>query len=98
MRRLAHIVIVLAMLVTQVTAGQNSAASNRAATNEALFEAARAGDTAGIAAALDRGADVNAKARYDVTPLIFAAGGGKLEAVRLLVARGADVNSQDSFY
>jgi outer membrane protein assembly factor BamB len=98
MRRLAHIVIVLAMLVTQVTAGQNGAASNRAATNEALFEAARAGDTAGIAAALDRGADVNAKARYDVTPLIFAAGGGKLEAVRLLVARGADVNSQDSFY
>jgi outer membrane protein assembly factor BamB len=93
MRRLVLVVIVLAMVVTQVTAGQD-----RAAANEALFEAARAGDTAGIVAALDRGADVNAKARYDVTPLIFAAGSGKLEAVRLLVARGADVNGQDSFY
>jgi outer membrane protein assembly factor BamB len=92
MRTLA-LVVVSAMVVTQVTAGQD-----RSAANDALFEAARAGDTAGITAALARGADINAKARYDVTPLIFAAGGGKLEAVRLLVARGADVNSQDSFY
>jgi outer membrane protein assembly factor BamB len=66
--------------------------------NEALFEAARGGDTARIAAALDKGLDVNAKARYDVTALIFAAGSGRLEAVKLLVARGADVNAVDTFY
>jgi outer membrane protein assembly factor BamB len=65
---------------------------------EALWSAARAGDTAAIAAALDRGADVNAKSRYDATALFYAADRGHLEAVRLLVARGADVNLQDTFY
>jgi outer membrane protein assembly factor BamB len=68
------------------------------AANEALWQAARDGDTAGITAALAKGADVNAKSRYDVTPLIFAAGSGRLEAVKLLIARGADVNAQDTFY
>jgi outer membrane protein assembly factor BamB len=66
--------------------------------NESLWEAARAGDVARITAALDRGADVNAKSRYDVTPLTFAAGSGHLAAVKLLVERGADVNALDSFY
>ena len=68
------------------------------AANEALWQAARDGDTAGITAALAKGADVNAKSRYNVTPLIFAAGSGRLEAVKLLVSRGADVNAQDTFY
>ena len=39
----------------------------------------------GITAALAKGADVNAKSRYDVTALIFAAGSGRLDAVKLLV-------------
>jgi outer membrane protein assembly factor BamB len=68
------------------------------AANEALWEAARAGNTTAITEALARGADVNAKARYDMTPLVFAAGNGRLEAVKLLLARGANVNAQDTFY
>ena len=68
------------------------------AANEALWQAARDGDTAGITAALEKGADVNAKSRYDVTALIFAAGSGRLDAVKLLISRGADVNAQDTFY
>ena len=68
------------------------------AANEALWQAARDGDTAGITAALAKGADINAKSRYDVTALFFAAGSGRLEAVKLLVSRGADVNTQDTFY
>jgi outer membrane protein assembly factor BamB len=68
------------------------------AANERLWEASRAGDTARITAALDQGADINARARYDATALFFAAGNGRLEAVTLLIARGADVNAQDSFY
>jgi hypothetical protein len=76
-----------------VTAGQGSRAAN-----ELLWEAARAGDATRITAALEQGADVNAKAKYDVTALIFAASNGRLDAVRLLVARGADVNAQDTFY
>jgi outer membrane protein assembly factor BamB len=76
-----------------LVAGQGSQAAN-----ESLWEAARAGDTARITAALAQGADVNAKSRYDVTPLIFAAGNGRLEAVKLLLSRGAAVNAQDTFY
>ena len=68
------------------------------AANEALWQAARDGDTAAITAALAKGADVDAKSRYDVTALIFAAGSGRLEAAKLLIARGANVNAQDTFY
>jgi outer membrane protein assembly factor BamB len=74
------------------------AAAPAADPKEALWSAARAGDTARLAAALDKGADVNAKSRYDATALFYAADRGHLEAVRLLVARGADVNLQDTFY
>lgn len=84
----------IAVLAAAVLAlGQGSQAAN-----EALWEAARAGDTAGITTALAQGADVNAKSRYNVTAIIFAAGSGRLDAVRLLVSRGADVNAQDTFY
>jgi outer membrane protein assembly factor BamB len=92
MKRLAVGLILSAFAMTS-TAGQGTQAAD-----ELLWEAARAGDVARITAALGKGADVNARSRYDVTALIFAAGSGRLEAVKLLVARGADVNAQDSFY
>src|SRR5687768_8857365 len=84
---------VLLLTAIAVIVGQGSQAAN-----ESLWEAARAGDTTAITAALAKGADVNAKSRYDVTALIFAAGSGRLEAVKLLIARGANVNAQDTFY
>jgi len=96
MRRTVILVGIVFWATAAVATGHGQAAQGGA--NESLFEAARAGDTAGIAAALDKGADVNAKSRYDVTALIFAASNGRLEAVKLLVARGADVNVQDTFY
>ena len=83
------------LLLTLMLLSQAPAAADL---NETLWEAARAGDVARIAAALDKGADVNAKARYNVTALIFAATNGHVEAVRLLVSRGADINAQDTFY
>ena len=65
---------------------------------EELWAATRAGDVARVTAALDKGADVNAKTRYGATALTFAADRGNLELVKLLIARGADVNAQDTFY
>jgi len=55
-----------------------------------LMLASAAGDPAAIAALLDKGADVDAKEsdRFQ-TPLIFAAANNRLDAVTLLVARGA---------
>jgi hypothetical protein len=88
--------IVAAALISTATAWL--VAQGAEAANEALWQAARDGNTAAITAALATGADVNAKSRYDVTALIFAAGSGRLEAVKLLIARGADVNAQDTFY
>jgi outer membrane protein assembly factor BamB len=90
-----HVSIVGILLAAAVTV---AVAQGAQAANEALWQAARDGDTAGITAALAKGADVNAKSRYNVTALFFAASSGRLEAVKLLIARGADVNAQDTFY
>jgi ankyrin repeat protein len=66
--------------------------------NDQLFEAVRKGDVAAVTAALDRGADVNAKFRYGTTALFKAAERGHTEVVKVLLDRGADVKVQDTFY
>ena len=57
-----------------------------------LFEAAKAGDSGAVQALLRDGADVNARETGDHTcALHWAAAGGHLEIVRLLVEAGGDV-------
>jgi len=58
----------------------------------------RKGDVAAVTAALDRGADVNAKFRYGTTALFKAAERGNAEVTKVLLDRGADVNVKDTFY
>lgn len=65
---------------------------------EALWAAVRDGDTKAIAAALDRGADVNAKNEIGVGALWIAASKGRLDVVELLVRKGADVNARDGIW
>jgi len=65
---------------------------------EELWAAARAGDVSRVTAALDKGAEINAKTRYGATALTYAADKGHIDVVKLLIARGADINAQDSFY
>ncbi|MFO0847534.1 MAG: PQQ-binding-like beta-propeller repeat protein [Gemmataceae bacterium] len=65
---------------------------------DALWAAVRAGDVKAIRAALDAGADVNARNEYGVTALWVAAGKGKPEVVELLVKQGADVNARDDIW
>ena len=65
---------------------------------DALWAAVRAGDAEAVAAALDDGADVNAKNEIGVSALWIAASKGKLDVIELLVERGADVNARDGIW
>src|SRR5678810_1280680 len=66
--------------------------------NDQLFEAVRKGDVAAVTAALDKGADVNAKFRYGTTAIFKAAERGNAEVAKVLLDRGADVKVKDTFY
>src|SRR4051794_35087151 len=66
--------------------------------NDQLYEAVRKGDAAAVTAALDRGADVNAKFRYGATALFKAAERGNADVTKILLDRGADVKVKDTFY
>ncbi|HYJ88959.1 MAG TPA: ankyrin repeat domain-containing protein [Pyrinomonadaceae bacterium] len=66
--------------------------------NNQMWEAARKGDAVAVTAALDKGADVNAKFRYGTTALFKAAERGHTEVVKVLLARGADASVKDTFY
>jgi hypothetical protein len=58
----------------------------------AIRDAAKKSDVAGISAALDAGANIN---EFDgiATPLYYAVEGAQLGAAKLLMERGADVNT-----
>jgi ankyrin repeat protein len=75
-----------------------TAAPSKQELNDQLYEAVRKGDVAGVTAALDRGADVNAKFRYGATALFKAAERGNAQIARILLDRGADVTVKDTFY
>jgi len=64
----------------------------------ALREAAGKGDVARARELLDAGTPVDAPNPDGVTPLLHAAEQGHLEMVRLLLARGANVNGRDRFF
>lgn len=58
----------------------------------AIHDASKKGDVVGVEAALDAGADVD-EIDKGATPLILAVRAGHIEAARLLLERGADVNA-----
>lgn len=63
-----------------------------------LRRAASEGDVAKVKELLDAGVDVNAKNAYGGTALSFACDRGRTEMVQLLLERGADPNTKDTFY
>lgn len=86
------------MILATLLAVWAASAAAAAPLTDDLFRAVRAGDAAAVKALLDQGVPVDAKARYDRTPLSFAADRGNVEIVRMLLEKGADVNAKDTFY
>jgi outer membrane protein assembly factor BamB len=96
MMLLLHLALTLTLL--QAAPPQPAATRDPAPLTEELWDAARAGDEARVTAALEKGADVNARNRYGASALTFAADKGHARIVRLLLDRGADLHAQDTFY
>ena len=65
-----------------------------------LIDAARRGDVAAVTMLVDAGADINWRGSgEDAKPALFAAvEHDRVEVVRLLVSRGADVNRREKFF
>lgn len=63
-----------------------------------MFAAARAGDVAAVEAELDAGVPVDSTDKYGATALAMAAAEGEVDVVRLLLARGAEVDKAEEFY
>src|SRR5689334_24010551 len=89
---------VAVLIATFVFAIAGTSASARDDKRDALWAAVRAGDAKAVAAALDKGADVNAKNEIGISALWIAAGKDKLDVIELLVRRGADVNARDGIW
>jgi hypothetical protein len=66
--------------------------------DQQLWDATRRGDAAAVRDLVARGANVNAKWRYDQTPLFKAAERGDAEIVKILLEAKADPNARDTFY
>jgi hypothetical protein len=64
----------------------------------AYLDAVRKGDVAGVERAIAGGVAVDTPFRYKRTALSFAADRGQVEIVRLLLAKGANPDTPDSFY
>lgn len=62
----------------------------------AIIRAAEAGDTAAVTLMLDLGFPLETRGDDGATPLHAAAYSGSADTVRLLIARGADVEARDS--
>ncbi|HEY9285802.1 MAG TPA: ankyrin repeat domain-containing protein [Pyrinomonadaceae bacterium] len=105
-RRLAALLSLAALLPPAAAHAQQPAqqppVTNTSSTSnpldQQLWDATRRGDVAGVRAALAKGANANAKWRYDQTPLFKAAERGDAEIAKILLEHKADPNVRDTFY
>jgi hypothetical protein len=73
-------------------AGGLAAGGDRQKMTEALAAAAASGWTDLMARALDAGADPNGHSKEGYTPLVYAISNNRIDAAKLLIAKGADTS------
>ena len=78
-----------------IVAGANVRATTRLGTYTPLYLASQQGHAPVIQALVNAGADVTAGTPNGTTPLMAAAASGELDAVKVLIENGADVNGKD---
>lgn len=78
-----------------IVAGANVKATTRLGTYTPLYLASQQGHGAIIHALITAGGNVNAGTANGTSPLMVAAASGAIDAVRVLIDNGANVNAQD---
>ena len=78
-----------------IVAGANIRAATRLGTYTPLYLASQHGHAGVIQALVTAGADVTVGTPNGTTPLMVAAASGAVEAVRLLIEHGSEVNAKD---
>src|SRR5688500_16599936 len=78
-----------------IVAGANVRATTRLGSYTPLYLASQQGHGPVIQALIAAGADVKAGTPNGTTPLMVAAASGEIDAVRILIENGSDVNAKD---
>lgn len=86
--------LLTALMFAFACAGCKSAGSRDEA-NQSLLAGVKQGELSAARAALEKGADKEAKNESGRTPLMLASLKGQEEMVKFLLERGADVNAKD---
>jgi ankyrin repeat protein len=92
---LRYALLLLPLLFAPLAMAQVPPSATESASYQGLFAAASRGDVAGIERLVRDGARVDARDERGRTPLIVAAHAGQRDAMRALVAAGADPNAFD---
>lgn len=84
--------VVVAMFVSMTTAASGGALEDQ------LRQAAERGNAVEVRAALDQGANIDARNSAGATPLLIATHHNHVDAAKVLIDAGADVNAKDRIH
>jgi len=87
----------LAVAVVGLCLAPETALQSAAPPSDDVYAAVRANDLARLRTLIASPADANARDGQGDTPLLYAAAVGSLEAMKLVLDKGADVNAQNAF-
>ena len=92
-------IIVICVLLSVMFAFPAWGAKSRPMSDERFVKLSRTGPNRSIIAAINNGANVNARDKYGITPLMYAAAdfGDTRQLVEFLIKAGADVNIKDNY-